>query len=536
MSSLHARSRVIRKEACPECVKEGRDTAGDNLAVYDDGHKYCYAKHGLIEGNKEDFILEEMFTYEYLPVRGISKETLKFYDVKTKIDNEGKPISVGFKYPNGAYKVRLLDKKDFYVTGEINKAGLFGRDKFSAGESKTVTITEGEFDALSLHQTLGYPVVSVQSSATAVRDCSADRSFLNSFEKIYIAFDGDEHGRRARSEVAKLFDPDKVYDVKFTKHKDANDYLVAGERDELRRIWWNSKHYLPDRVLSELSQFEAALTQPKKVGVPYPFKILNEMTSGIRTGETVLITAQEKVGKTELMHFIEHSILKGTDENVAAFFLEEPPQRHLQALAGIELGVPIHLPGVDRPHDEVVAALKAVVKKDDRLHIYSHFGGVDGESFLDTLRFLATARKCRYILFDHISMAIIGVAGAKASEREQIDYLATKLETLVKELDISLLMVSHVNDFGQTRGSRWLTKVCDIQINATRDTMSEDPVERNTIRLSVPLSRYPGITGEAGSIIFNRDTYSFTEKGENDNGQSIGTQGVVGNQHYSRAA
>lgn len=534
MSSLRSLSRVIRKEPCPECIREGRDTAGDNLAVYDDGHKYCYGGHGLIHGSKEDFILEELFTYEYLPLRGLSKETLKFYDVKTKIDGEGKPISVGFRYPNGSYKVRLLDKKDFYTTGEISKAGLFGRDRFSAGESKTITITEGEFDALALYQTLGYPVVSVQSSSSAVRDCSHDRAFLNAFEKVYIAFDGDEHGRRACAEVAKLFDPDKVYAVRFTKHKDANAYLSAGERDELRRIWWNSKHYLPDKVLSELSQFEAILKQPKKIGIPYPFKTLNDMTAGIRTGETVLITAQEKVGKTELLHFIEHSILKGTDDNVAAFFLEEPPQRHLQALAGIELGVPIHLPDVDRPDDEVASALKAVVKKDDRLHIYSHFGGVDGESFLDTLRFLATARKCRYILFDHISMAIIGASGVKASEREQIDYLATKLETLVKELDIALLMISHVNDFGQTRGSRWLTKVCDIQINATRDTMSHDLEERKTIRLSVPLSRYPGITGEAGSIVFDRDNYRFHEREENDNERE--REGVVGTQPDRRAA
>lgn len=535
MSSVHARSRVIRKEPCPRCVLEGRDTAGDNLAVYDDGHKYCYAKHGLIEGNKEDFILEDMFTYEYLPVRGISKETLKFYDVKTKIDVEGKPISLGFKYPSGFYKVRFLDKKEHYVTGE-HKAGLFGRDKFSAGESKTVTITEGEFDALSLYQTLGYPVVSVQSAPSAARDCAADRAFLNSFEKIYIAFDGDEHGRRACAEVAKLFDPDKVWDVKFTKRKDANEYLAAGERDELRRIWWNSKKYLPDQVFSELSQFETILDQPKKIGIPYPFKILTDITAGIRTGETVLITAQEKVGKTELMHFIEHAILTGTDENVAAFFLEETPQRHLQALAGIELGVPIHLPGVERPREEVLAAVKKVVTRDDRLYVYSHFGSVDGETFLDTIRFLATARKCRYILFDHISMAIIGSSSAgKGSEREAIDLLATRLEMMVKELDIALILVSHVNDFGQTRGSRWLTKVCDIQINATRDTMSDDPTERKTIRLSVPISRYPGLTGECGSIIYDRDTYSFKEIGENDN-VSFSASPVVGTQPHSRAA
>lgn len=39
---LTSDSYVIRKEACPECRKIGNDKSGDNLAVYSDGHSYCY--------------------------------------------------------------------------------------------------------------------------------------------------------------------------------------------------------------------------------------------------------------------------------------------------------------------------------------------------------------------------------------------------------------------------------------------------------------------------------------------------------------
>lgn len=35
-------SYVIRKERCPECAKHGNDRSGDNLAVYSDGHTYCF--------------------------------------------------------------------------------------------------------------------------------------------------------------------------------------------------------------------------------------------------------------------------------------------------------------------------------------------------------------------------------------------------------------------------------------------------------------------------------------------------------------
>src|SRR5256885_8531399 len=44
---------------------------------------------------------------------------------------------------------------------------------------------------------------------------------------------------------------------------------------------------------------------------------------------------------------------------------------YLQALAGIEAKIPFHLPERDYPSSEVAAALKAVVKVDGRLHLYT---------------------------------------------------------------------------------------------------------------------------------------------------------------------
>lgn len=518
--STSTNSRVIHKEACPLCVAEGRDTAGDNLAVYDDGHKHCYAGHGLIAGNKEDFILSEN-TYEYLPWRGISKETMQFYDVKTKIDAEGKPISLGFKYPNDSYKVRLVAKKEFYTTGNINEGGLYGQQLFAAGSAKYVTITEGELDALSLFQALRSPsgqspVVSVHSSSSVVRDITAARAWLNSFDRIYLAFDNDEHGRRAVAQVAKLFDFAKVFHVKFSNRKDANEYLAAGEAESLRKIWWNSKQYMPEAIKADIADFKTILEEKRKVGIPYPFKGVTDMTYGIRTGETVLITAQEKVGKTELMHFIEHQILTETDDNVGAIFLEEPAQRHLHALAGIQLKLPVHLPDTNASDDEILGAVSQVVRRDGRLHIYSYFGSDDPAVFLDTIRFLATARGCRYVLIDHISMVVSGNSNNR-DERKELDWFSTRIEMLAKELDIAIIIVSHVNDDGQTRGSRYMTKVFDITINATRDLMNVDPIERSTIHLSIPYNRFCSRTGDAGAYTFNEATYSFTQRAANDN-------------------
>lgn len=452
------------------------------------------------------------FTYEYLPLRGIAVETLKFYDVKTKIDGTGRPIAVGFKYPNGSYKVRSLEKKDFWSEGDITKAGLFGRDKFDAAGHKYVTITEGEFDALAIHQVLrNGPVCSVQSSGSAVRDCVADTEWLHQFERIYLAFDNDAAGREAVQRVARLFDYNKIYVVKFDRFKDANEYLEAGETDALRNIWWNAKRYLPETVISSFSEFKSILETPTQLGIPYPWPTLTSMTYGMRRGETVLITAQEGVGKTELMHAIEFQLLKETshDVGIGAIYLEESKQRHLQALAGLQLKRPVHLPDTNCSVADIQAALEEVVAKDDRLHVYTHFGSDDPGVLLDTSRFMVSARNVHFMCFDHLTMAVSGLAGE--DERRALDYLATRLEMMVKELNFGLILVSHVNDLGQTRGSRYIGKVADIRIDAKRNLEAQDPVERNTVYLTVSKNRFCGKTGPAGTLIFDPNTYTLSE-------------------------
>lgn len=497
--SLDSKSHVTElHQPCPVCA------SSDAYCEYDDGHGWCFSCSHYKPAN----VVDTDVSYQYLPFRSIDKETYQKYNAKTKVSSEGKPLSIGFTYPNGSVKIRQIDKKAFHTVGDIAKGGLYGRNIFPGGSARYITVCEGELDALSLHQILQAPVVSVQSSTSAVRDCTVDRAYLNSFERIYLAFDNDAQGREAAGRVAKLFDYNKLYSVKLER-KDANEYLQHGEGDQLKKIWWNSKKYLPDSVVSSFHEFDRILREIPRMGIPYPFPTLNYMTYGIRRGESVLITAQEGVGKTEIMHTIEHQILKETDDAVGAIYLEEPKRRHLQALAGIELKSPVHLPDYDPGVDRIYRALTEVVGDDERLHIYSHFGSDDPDVLLDTIRFLVSARNCYYIFFDHITMAVSGLGGE--DERRALDYLSTRLEMMVKELNFALIFVSHVNDLGQTRGSRNISKITDIRIDAVRDVINPDPVIRNTTKLTVSKNRFSGRTGPAGDLLFDPQTYLLKE-------------------------
>jgi twinkle protein len=489
---------------CPNCP------SSDAYCIYDDGHGYCYSCGYYKNGNN---VLENTseVSYEFIPWRGVSADTFRFYQAATKVSNTGEPIELGFRYPNGSYKIRSRNSKRFYSKGDISKAGLFGRNLFTAGSHKTLIITEGELDACSVWQVVRSPVVSVHSASSARTDVGLDRSWCNSFERIVLAFDADEAGRDAARAVASLFDYTKVYSVSFggENRKDANDYLRNGEADELAAIIANARKFLPDEIKSSFSDFEKILNEEPKLGVPYPFPTLNFMTYGIRTGESVLITAQEGIGKTEVMHTILHQLLRETNDNIGTIFLEEPKQRLLQAIAGISLRKPCHLPDSGVSNTETLAALKNLVRVDERLHVYSHFGSDDPDSILDTIRFMVAARGCRRVLFDHITMGVSAIGGKE--ERIALDYLSTRLEMMVKELDFSLIMVSHVNDDGLTRGSRNISKIADIRIDLDRDIKHPDPTIRRLMHVMVSKNRYCGRTGPAGSLLFDPLTYTLSE-------------------------
>ncbi len=42
---------VVKKERCPSCAKLGKDNKGDNLAVYNDGHKWCFSCGYYVSGD-----------------------------------------------------------------------------------------------------------------------------------------------------------------------------------------------------------------------------------------------------------------------------------------------------------------------------------------------------------------------------------------------------------------------------------------------------------------------------------------------------
>lgn len=438
----------------------------------------------------------------------MSAHAYERYGAVSRIDGSGRPIAISYPYLSYS-KVRSLEEKKFWIEGQASP-GLFGWDKFTPGQSKYCFITEGELDAISLWEVLQVPCYSISGSTAASRDILAVRSEISNYERVYLCFDADTAGRTAVRNVARLMEPGKIFDVRLTEFKDANAYVEAGRSHELRQACWAASKYLPEELTSKLSDFRKILEEEPKWGVPYPFKTLNELTYGIRTGETVLITALEGVGKTEVMHTILHSILKGTTANVGALFLEESNKRTLEALVGIELQRPVHLPDSGALAQEKADALERVIGSDDRMYLYKYNGLDDPDALLGLIRLLVAGYQCRYVLFDLIN--VVSCGDRENDERRTLDYITSKLELMAVELDFALIFVSHVNDNGDTRGSRYIAKAANTRIDLYRDVKAGS--KRTTITVSK--NRYASKTGYAGTIEFDPITYTLKENTLND--------------------
>lgn len=441
-------------------------------------------------------------------VRGITPSTLKAYDVKYAEDGDN--LSYAFFRPNNQILHRDTKSKRFWFTGESGDGlPLFGSDKFAPGSAKAITITEGYFDALATFQMMGskYPVVGVQSAASAKSECAAAYDYINSFEKIYLCFDTDEPGKEAATKVARLFDFNKVYVVKMDpKLKDANAYLMEKEDGAFYKAWWGARRFMPEGILSSFVEFDKVIDDDvDKPAVPYPFEYIQDKTYGIRSGELVLVTAQEGLGKTEFFRAIEYHLLKTTEDNIGIIHLEENKARILKGIVNYEIGKPVHLPDHQISKDDLRKHLRSAIGRDDRIHMYSHFGSDDPDSILSTVRFMAGACGCKYIFLDHITMVVSGLQGD--DERRALDYVSTRLAMMVEELDFTLFLISHVNDDGKTRGSRNISKVADLRIDLARNLQAESEELRNTTFVNISKNRYAGKTGPAGELFFDTDTY-----------------------------
>ena len=527
------KSQVIRHEACPKCDSK------DNVAVYSDGGKYCwgvdcdyvvYSNRGnVVDMEKPTTPVKTKGIFKELEDRKISLSTCEYYGV-TSME---KPFRHVYPYYDErgtliSNKIRNVKTKSFHSEGDIKGSVLFGQNKFKNG-GKFVTICEGEIDAMSAYEMLGsrWPVVSVKNGAASVKTDISNKhvyDFLMSFDSVIICFDNDAAGKVSSAKLADLLAPKaKIVPMQY---KDANDYLRLGKAKEFTEHWWDAKQYTPDNIVSGEELWNLVNEKAIEAEVHYPFEGLEKLTYGIRMGELITITAGSGLGKSQFVRELVYHSLKNTQHKMGLMFLEESVKRSGLGIMSLAANKTLHISEVfNKTSEEERKKAFDETLGTGRVFLYDHFGSNSIDAILNCVRFFANALDCKFVVLDHVSIVLSDQQ--QGDERKAIDEIMTKLRMLVQELNISLILVSHLKrpssagheegaatSLSQLRGSSSIGQLSDIVLGLERNGQHEDEVERHTTTVRVIKNRFSGLTGPACRLLYSVETGRMTEREE----------------------
>lgn len=483
--------------------------------------------------------IEEITSYktEALPSRGLKKEYLEFFGVKTAVsETDGStPVAAYFPYYSGdnlqGYKARLLEEKRIWGIGSLSNVDLFGWKEAVSNSGKKLFITEGEYDAIALYQILieahkGTQFEKLRPSVVSIPNgaSSASKSLLKAlpsirkfFREIVLVFDQDEAGRQAVKDVLKVI-PDAL--VATLPCKDANECLLKGRIAACKNaVLFNATKEKNTRIVAGISLREAAMQSPE-FGFPYPWKWLTEKTRGIRTGETIYLGAGQKQGKSEIVNTLAAWCMKELDWNVFLCKPEEANVKTYKMVAGKLEGKFFHDPTKEFDKDAFNRAATYLDKHLFCLDLYQHVGW---ETLKQDIRDAAINNKCKAIFIDPITNLTNGMEAAQANVKLQ--EIAQELSSMAKDLDVVIFIFCHLRnpDSGppherggkvlssQFAGSRAMARSCNymLGLEGNRDPeLTEE--ERNMRKLVLLEDREFGEVGEL-NLYWDSNTGLFNE-------------------------
>ena len=451
------------------------------------------------------------YSGDFAPIRSrkLTEETCKKFNVRV----DAGPV-VRFPYYAGgrivAYKERD-QSKNFTWSGKNEEHQLFGQQNFGSG--KTIVITEGELDALSVWQARPkWPVVSVPNGAQSARKAlQYQLKYLLGFDEIVLMFDNDEAGQQAVEDCVGLFPHHRIFIATLGAYKDASEALQAGDGEAIRQAYYNKRSYVPQSIIDGRDLFDLVSSPLHGRDADYPYSDLTDVTGGLRKGELVTLTAGSGTGKSTLCGEIAVSLIN-QGQTVGYIALEESVKRTGLRLMTVAANKPLHL------NNEIGSEALRVAFEDTvgsgKCYLRDGFGSVDPDSLLNDVRYMVKTNEVEWVILDHLSILLSG--NESGDERKMIDVVMTKLRSFVEETGIGMILISHLRrnqgdkghedgaqvSLGQLRGSHSIAQLSDLVVALQRNIAAGD----NSAELVVLKNRFNGQTGPAGQLSYNKET------------------------------
>lgn len=345
---------------------------------------------------------------EWLKSRGLTPETLAMFKIAEQ-ERDGKVYAV-FPFLRDGELVNVKyrnpdDKRDMRQEAGSEPC-LFGWHLIEP-KCRTVAITEGEIDAMSLHQ-CGIPALSVHSGAGNHQWIENDWARLERFSDILIFFDNDEAGEKGAQDVMHRLGVERCRRVKLPT-KDANEWLMQGaDGQDFDHCIKSAKHQDPDEMKSASDFIDRvkAMFYPAHGENTDPFLRLDKDVDWFefRRSEVTVWTGYNGHGKSLLLSQVLLGLMQ-QGERVMVFSGEMTPERQLKRMAK-------QATGQDRPTMGYIDAVGDWLR--DRLWLFNVVGSATIDRLLTVFLYAVKRYGIRHFVIDSLMMTDVPEDGPGA--------------------------------------------------------------------------------------------------------------------------
>lgn len=395
---------------------------------------------------------------------------------------------------------------------EIGYYFLLNKD----GNSSQLLITEGELDAITA-RLLGFPGDILALQTTSIKEDVAERC-RTSYRKIYAALDNDKAGKKGTKEILKYFKYKSTKVFTFPVGcKDINEILLKKGKDGAE-IWLkrqlSSIDSIPPVLYKDFKSDTESYLFEKNVTTfttPSKFPTLDaRIGGGLRMGETTIVHAKAKTGKTTFLNQITYNLIsEGIKVGVASFEMT-PSTDLIPSLQSIYFSTNVR-------HDTAIGRLsKKDLEAADQIFNYLYFFNqqMNIVSIESIIRFVEDCahQGVKVITIDH---TLFLVKSAKESDEHVEVY--RQLSLAAKKFNIHILIVAQApklqngmklgleTPYGGVAATMFAHNFISLQ-------RTEDGGDVLEVRLLA--SRYANSrpSNEPILMFYNRDTCSLSEQ------------------------
>lgn len=470
---------------------------------------------------------------KYLLSRDISMKVAETYNI-TVHDKWENVLVFPFYDEKGELQFIKYRKTDFDKTKDKSKEWcesnckpiLFGMNHCNK-ENKTLIITEGQIDSLSLAEAEIPNAVSVPTGAKGFTWIPHCWNFLKGFETLIVFGDHEKGHITLLDELAQRFEGivKHIRPEDYLGCKDANEILKKHGREALVKAVERAVvvEHPQIKVLADIKRVDISKLEKFTTGLTS----LDNLIGGFFFGQLVLLTGERGEGKSTLAsQFGTYAIKAGYS---CFFYSGELVNWYFKAWFDAQVAGLTHMNKKVSESGFTSYSIDASVEDDidnwyrNKAFIFDSGNLAERKTpLLDVIKTAIRQYGCRFIVVDNLMSAMVD--DVSSDQYQQQTVFVNSLAKIAKQFNVVVLLIAHPRkkqvegfDNDDVAGSSNITNLVDVVMRFARPKGKDVPPDTEQRMLTVLKNRLTGKTNRQGiELFYQQGSRRISEDGNFD--------------------